>query len=109
MRRLGGGEAENATRRNAHAQATHILRHDHHIPNQTIQPLSQPTLALRLVGRRVVGAAPGLENGVRGVVEQVGGVEHIMLFVLHDGGRERVEGYEVCDEVGGWVLCANKG
>ena len=55
-----------------------------------------------------VGAGDfGRESGLGGVVEEVGGADVGVFFVVYDGGFEAVEGEEIGYFFGRWVLGGN--
>ncbi len=72
-----------------------LLRADERVADDVLEALLQTAALLRA----------GLERGLRGVIEQVCGVEQLVLVVVHDRRRERVERDEVGDLVCLRVLC----
>jgi hypothetical protein len=85
-----------------------ILRDDKQVRDQRVEPLAQFSLGLGVMRRRVVGGTARRGNDVGRVVEHVRGVEDVVILVLHDGRRKRVERDEVGDQVGCGVLLVRR-
>jgi hypothetical protein len=88
----------------AERNVTHFLSNNHDIRCQGIQSFSQLSPGLYLVRHKVIGTGSRRKDGVRGIVEEIRGVEEIVFRRLHDTGRQGVERDHIRNQMRSRVL-----